>query len=295
MNTKIILKMIHYMLKHRMKPFLNYSSNNDIWRHYKNLVTLIVNMNKLSMHKFALLSNKYIYSTREGRKFYDLRKAEYLDINYSLIKALRDEINLLRIHGAESLFSRILYLAASVNRLDTTRESVIKHVRKLGDILTIPVPPQADSARVLDHVSSSSRVGFIVGSIYTWWILKNIIDLLLDRDVLIEIILFKDKYEDYVSRDDVKRLHIRELSIDILYIDPVKIDLEKMSRKYDIILNTNYLVTIYVIESLILNKKSLDKSRVNIINIFNPINTPLEEVFGLSPIIISLDELRNRI
>lgn len=295
MDTKIILEMIHYMLKHRMKPFLSYSSNNDIWRHYKNLITLIVNMNEYSMYKFALLSNMYIYSTHEGRKFYDLRKAEYLDINYSLLKALREEIKLLKIHGAESLFSRILFLAASVNRLDTTRELVIKYVKKLGNILTIPVPPQADSARVLDHVSSSNRVGFIMGSIYTWWILKNIIDLLLDRGVHIEIILFRDHYEDYVSRDDVKRLRIDGFNTDIHYIDPARIDLAKISRRYDIVLNINYLVTLYVIESLIHSEKPLERSLVNIINIFNPANTPLEEVFGLSPIIISLDELRNRI
>ncbi len=291
MNEKTIcVKLMHYLLGHVLKPFLKLGDE-KIWLHYRNLAALMLTMNNPRPYKFLVLANKYVYSTNTGRRYYGMNEAEYLEVNNQLVKSLSDEVSILKIQGAETLLSRLLFLLASINRIEIPRDTLLNYFSKINTILSIPTPPKASNARIIDLATEQSRIGLFVGTVNTWWVISVLIRLLAEKNIGYELIVFDNSFEDYITSNNISR-YIQGQDIKTSIAKQEHLSIEELGRKYDLLFIANYLAVMKIIEEyLCLGEKIMYGE--NTLLVFNPIGTPLEEVFGMSPIIINANDVKN--
>jgi hypothetical protein len=291
MNKKTTcIKLMHYLLSHVLKPFLKLGDE-KIWLHYRNLVALMLTMNNPQPYKFLVLANKYVYSTSTGRRYYGMIEAEYLEVNNQLVKSLFDEIGILKIQGAETILSRLLFLLASINRIEVTRDTLLNYFSKINTILSIPTPPKASNARIIDLATEQSRIGLFIGTVNTWWVISVLIRLLAEKNIDYELIVFDNSFEDYITSNNINR-YMQDQGVKISIAKQEHLNIEELGRRYDLLFIANYLAVMKIIEEYIcIGEKTIYGE--NILLVFNPINTPLEEVFGMSPIVINVNDLKN--
>jgi hypothetical protein len=291
MNKRIIcIKLMYYLLNHVLKPFFKLGDD-KIWLHYRNLVALMLTMNNPQPYKFLVLANKYVYSTNTGRRYYGIVEAEYLEVNNQLVKSLFDEISILKIQGAETILSRVLFLLASINRIEVTRDTLLNYLSKINTILSIPTPPKASNARIIDLATEQSRIGLFIGTVNAWWVINVLIRLLAEKNIDYELIVFDDSFEDYITFNNINR-YIQNQEAKISIAKQEHLNIGELSKRYDLLVIANYLAVMKIVEEyLCLGEKTMYGE--NTLLVFNPISTPLEEVFGMSPIVINADDVKN--
>ncbi|MET1159911.1 MAG: hypothetical protein ABWW65_03025, partial [Thermoprotei archaeon] len=210
------------------------------------------------------------------------------ELHHILKKALVEESNILRIQGAFSVLSRLLFLTAVVNPIIHIEPDLTKYIFKINSILSMPVPPKASDAKVLDLLKSGDSVTVVTGSIYSVWVLQVLIDEMLNMGIKPDVLICSQEYELNISSKNYMR-YFRE------YID------RKIVKIYDCLTRITELYDLTDTITIILNNlvlyKILDTIRHyrgsdNILLAFNPLNTPLQLVFGSTPLVISVSTLK---
>jgi len=287
-QTKPLL--IHAIILSKLKLLIRNKkiSIDAITRHYKNMLSIVVNIDKIELAKTALLIEKYSRSVPSIKEYYDLEEASYIELHYVLRKALLDEVGIMRIQGASALLSRLLFLLAVTNPVIHYRIDLTKYLSYLNTVLSMPVPPRASEAKVVDLLKPGDRIGVVVGSIYSLWILEVFLREALDEGFKISLYICSEEYELNANRRNYTR-YLRGLleEVDIAVVNCVEC-LEREALQNELLVVTNNLAVLSIIDCL-----STDKSLDNTLLLFNPINTPLQEVFGSTPIAMSVEGIRN--
>ncbi len=280
MVNSILSNKINILLKSRVK-------GQDLFKHYRNMLSIMLSIDEPSIYRVALLLEKYIRSIESVREYYDLEEAEYIQIHHVLKKSLTDEIGLLKIQGASSILSRLLFLAASVNPLIAGKPELAKYVLQLANILSMPVPPQADEAKVVDLLKPSEELWVFAGSLYSLWVLDLFLRELVDRGYHVSLYICSEAYELNLSGLNASR-HLKNMpsQLRIEEVDCGKIIVREDSGVFKLVLNN---LAIYRVLDTMYRHREVG----NTVLVFNPIGSPLQEILGLTPIVISIESLKN--
>ncbi len=249
-------------------------------------------MKKPSLHRYAWLSDQYLRKTGISTKYYVNLETKYMLIDKMLTDQLINEIKTLILQGASSIASRILFIAANLNTFTSKNiEELIIYSRRLPEILSIPVPPWADTGRIIDLVSSNEQIRIFLGSFTTAWIIKGLTYYLKSMSINLEYIICAEEYRDYINSSNVYRFFERDKRHEIVIIkcsNPREI-LSILQSNNAYVLSLNYLSILTALDHINeLNNAS------NTLLLFNPSNTPLEKVFNnKKQIIISVEDLIN--
>jgi len=286
----LLIEFMEKIISTRLYTLLETSiREEEKYQHYRNLISIIIGLDKPSVYKTAFLSEKYLRSIPEIRKYYELKEANYLEIHSILRKALYDEVKILNIQGAESLLSRILFLLASISHILPYAPDLSKYILQLSNILAIPVPPKADEAKAIDLLKPGEEIDLFVGDIHSFWIIEVLTSILNNRGYYVKLIFCLEEYETNINYNNYKR-YIQLLGNK----ESIQVDFIKCSQ----LNSSTYLgeETFIIINNLILYHiiDNIDKLHgSNIYLVFNPNNTPLQKILGSIPIVISIENLRN--
>ncbi len=283
----ILIRIIEKIIEHKISILLSTDlSPRNKYEHLKNMFSIVINIDIPSIYRTAYMLEKYMQTIDQVKKLYEVREATYITIHYNLRKNLYEEVEILKIQGAETLLSRILFLAASINKLIGLTPLPSKYLLNLNKILSMPVPPSSEEARTLDLINPGNRICIFPGSINLLWIYVVVIKELMRKGYNITLYVSKESYEDSLYRGNVTR-YINELdSIDIFFTEPCREIL--CNRRCALSIIANIPCIYYILDNL----ETLDNLG-NTLLVFNPIKTPLEETLGLTPIVISVESLRN--
>lgn len=288
--TVFILSLLNDLIYFKTKLLISKIINqrNDLFKYYRNILTIIANTERLSLAKTITLVETYLRSIDHIREYYSREEANYILEHKVFIKALNDTINILEVQGALSIYSRILFLIASLNHLITYKPDLSRYLLRLNNLLTLPVPPHADDAKIIDFVKPGEEIIFVPGSIYTLWALEILIEKLLSRDYYIKLLICNNDFELCISKNNVMRYWKHLISKDKIKIE--FIDCNNIASLFKH--NTTVIINKLVIYHILDNINRLTKT-LNPILVFNPSYTVLQKILGHTPIVISVTSLRD--
>ncbi len=286
---ELTINIIHYLINHFIKLLKTTSKKSmkkpTLINHYKNMLYIVFSQEKPCIHKTYYFLAKYVEKTIEGKKIYAQREARTLEFIPVFKRKLGEELYLLKLHGAESIISRTSFLLAGINKLEINPDLdyILEYLDKINKILLRPVPPKAYDSRLLELLSPGSKIGVILGFSYTWLVTNVLIEELNKKSVKIELITLKEKLEDNISRETIKRyirsrcFRTKEITLKDLYI---------LGNSYDILIVLNYYCIFKILDDIIENN---DKEQLNdkYLLVFNPMHTPIGETLGNTPIIMT--------
>ncbi len=169
-----------------------------------------------------------------------------------------------------------------------------KICNRVNELLKIPIPPWAENARIIDLLNPGSKVLFFLGSILTSWIIGSILDILHEKKVEMNIMVCRQEYEDYVNLQNAYSL-FGDHAQNIYAVDCSKAEaiIDQWSHGHDLVVNSNYLSILSLIDGLIANNIPADISSQGILFVFNPKDTPMYRLarFGQFSVVASLEEL----
>lgn len=288
---KKLIELLNQILYLKTKSLTNSSiSDNDVLIHYKNILSIIINTEQFSLTKILLLIEDYLRTINSVREHYEYEETNYITIHSTLRKTLFEEISLLKKQGASSIYSRLLFLTASLNPLIPSRVDLSKYYANLNNILSIPVPPSASEAKIIDLLLSTDTIGIVPGSIYSTWVLETLVNELISNQNSVEIIVCRENYDYNINVKNIYRL-MREC------IDNKLINLKETSclrisslKETDYLIICNNLAIYNILDNI---DKFGSNTSSNYLIVFNPLNTVLVENFGIAPVVISISTLKN--
>lgn len=286
---KNIVELFNQILYSKTKLLTNSSiGDKDVLTHYRNLLSIVANIEQFTLSKTLLLIEEYLRSIDSVREYYNREEANYITIHAAMRKSLLEEVSILKIQGASSICSRLLFLMASLNPLISYRIDCSKYYVNLHNILSMTAPPGASEAKIIDLVTSSDTVSIIPGNIYSTWVLETLVNELLVNQINVEILVCRENYDLNISMKGIQRL-LREI-VDKKEIVLNEIDcLKKYSyRESDYMIISNNLAIYSILDDI-------DKFKYSSYYLvaFNPINTVLVEKLGIAPVVLSISTLKN--
>ncbi len=260
----------------------------------RGLASLIVVMEYPKTTSFSVASYKYVRDTAETVD-YRIEINNYLKMHNILSRRLDEELKYLKIQGYESVGSKLLFILSSMVRWSPLMVTeVVKYANRVNELLKIPIPPWAENARIIDLLNPGSKVLFFLGSILTSWIIGSILDILHEKKVEINIMVCRQEYEDYVNLQNAYSL-FGDHAQNIYAVDCSKAEaiIDQWSHGHDLVVNSNYLSILSLIDGLIANNIPADISSQGILFVFNPKDTPMYRLarFGQFSVVASLEEL----
>ena len=294
---ELTISIIHYLINHFIKILKTTSRTSmkktNLINHYKNLLYMVFSQEKPCIHKTYYFLAKYVEKTIEGKKYYAQREARTLELIPVFRKRLGEELYLLKLHGAESIISRTSFLLAGINKLEINPDLdyILEYLDKINKILLRPVPPKAYDSRLLELLSPGSKIGVILGFSYTWLVTNVLIEELNKKSVEIELITLKERLEDNISRETIKRyigskdFRTREITLK---------DLHSLGNNYDILIILNYYCIFKILDDILENN---DKEQLNdkCLLVFNPMHTPIGETLGNTPIVMTSKNIKENL
>ncbi|MCD6300791.1 MAG: hypothetical protein J7L82_01825 [Staphylothermus sp.] len=288
-SEEIAISIIHYLINRFIRILTTSSKTstkkNHLIEHYKNMLYIVFSQEKPTIHKTYYLLAKYVEKTTEGKKYYTQREVRTLELIPIFRKRLREELHLLKLHGAESILSRTIFVLAGINKLEINPDLdyITQYLDKIDKILLRLVPPKAYDSRLLELLSPNSKVGIILGFSYTWLVTDTLIDELNRKGIETELIILKEKLEDNISTETIKRyignkdIKTREITLK---------DLKNLEDNYDILVILNYYYIFKILDDIIENNETSlsDKHLL----VFNPMQTPIGEILGNTPIVMTV-------
>jgi len=283
------LSLLHDILFHKLNMLLSIQSDKSIHKHYKNILYIASNLDESNFVKTIILVEKYIHTIDYLRAYIDRSVNEYMLIHETLRKILYDETRILEIHGALTLNSRLLNLASSLNYIIPYKPPVEKYLKIAGEVLTKPISPQADEAKILDNIEFESKVLLIPGSIYSTWVLNVLVDQLIKQGVQIAMYICSEKYEFNVYSNNYTwffKDYLFNKNIEFKIIDCSKESLN-IPSSINVCIVMNSLAILNIINNM---EDYLDRS---ILLAFNPHYTTIQNYIYNAPIIMSVSNLRD--
>jgi len=292
MNNRIEyfkLSLLHDILFHKLNMLLSIQSDKPVHKHYKNILYIAANLDESNFMKTIILIEKYIHSIDYLREYIDRSVNEYMLLHETLRKILYDETRILEIHGAITLNSRLLNLASSLNYIVPYKPPVEKYLKITGEVLSKPIPPQADEAKILDNIESDSRATLIPGSIYSTWVLNVLVDMLIKQGVRVAIYICSERYEFNIYSGNYTWFFK-----DYLFNQSIEFKITDCSREHliipspsDICIVMNSLAILNVINNIEYY------SNKDLLLAFNPYYTTIQNYVYNAPIVMSVNNLRD--
>ncbi len=285
----LLLSLLNNLLFFKTRLLFRKTTNeHKLFNHYRNIFSIISNIDTLSLTKPCILVEKYFRSVGYLKEYYDLEEAEYISIHGVLRKALAEEVNILRIQGASSIYSRMLFLLASLNYLVLFKPELARYSLQLNNILSMPVPPQADEAKILDLLKPGEEITFIPGNIYSAWALEILIKDLISQGYRVKLLVCNEEFELNINKNNVLRYWrqiIDKEGVELVFINCYK---GLLSTNSSVVVVLNNLLIFHILDKI---GELTDHD--NAILVFNPMYTVLQEILGSTPIVISISSLRN--
>lgn len=281
---------------HKRIKQIQSTRRSDVFEVLRGLASLIVVMESPRTTPYSIASYRYVQDTAETTN-HGIEINNYLKMHDILSRRLNEELKYLMIQGYESIGSKLLFILASmVKWTPLTVAEVVKYANRINELLQIPIPPWAESARVIDLLNPGSKVLFFLGSILTSWIIGSIIGILHEKRVEIDMMVCLQEYEDYINLQNAYSL-FGNYTQNIYAVDCGKPEniIDQWCHGHDLVVNSNYLSILSLIDALIADRISTNVLSQGILFVFNPKDTPMYRLvkFGQLSVVASLEELIN--
>jgi len=262
-------------------------SDERVYEYYRGVLSIVLSMDEPALFKAFSLIERYLRELKCIKLFIEEAESKYSTVHDVLKKLLISELELMKIHGALTLYSRLVFMNASLNYLIPLKPDISKYVTRIRSFLTAPTPPQADESRIVDLLKPGDTVAVIPGDIHGAWILEVFAKMLAEAGVAVKILLCSERYWTSLCRYSYRVFRDLESGVEVLFTDCSKL---AVTPDTGLLLVSHPLVVIKFIENL---ASSGNYSDSGVLLAFNPQNTVLQKLFGPTPVVISTASLKS--